>query len=356
MSTIAIFPSSKGVGSLKRQNAIYQRVSDSLLLPTIIQFQDNLYGLIFRLMKLLPARNILFKAREDGEIKNNFTIVDTSSGTFALGLGLICCELGLKFKIFGDPAIDQNLIRVLQDLGGSVHRIEKSKNPGAYQRERLTALNSFIENCNKSFWTKQYDNPANKESYYVVSDLINSALGKDVNIIGPVGSGGSTGGIIDPLRQCNEEAQLIGVDTFNSVLFGQKDGRRALRGLGNSIMPQNLDHTLYDEVHWINANLAFSKTRWLHSKKGLFCGPTTGAAFCVADYLASKNPNRKYVFIAPDEGYRYLETIYSDPWLKANKFSKRVVESKPIEVSHPLEANPPWAFIKWGRRALEMVA
>lgn len=334
---------------------IHQSISDSFLLPRIIQFSDNLYGIIFKLMKLLPARNILVKAKENGQIGEDFIVVDTSSGTFALGLGLICCELGLKFRVFGDPAMDVNLVRILKDLGGSVHIIKKAQNHGAYQLERLSALENFIANNNKSFWTKQYDNLDNRKSYYIVSDLINSAIGSDVNIVGAVGSGGSTGGIIIPLRTRNEDVQLIAVDTFNSILFGQKDGKRNLRGLGNSIIPQNLDHTLYDEVHWMDATVAFANTRWLHSKKGFFCGPTTGAAFCVANYLALKNPNKRYVFIAPDEGYRYLSTVYFDGWLKNNGFSKNIQQLTPKEVSHPLEANTPWAYIKWKRRTLEKV-
>lgn len=324
-------------------------------MPSIIRIENNLFALVFKLMKLIPARQIIMNAKLSNQMDESFTIVDTSSGTFALGLGLICCELGLKFKVFGDPAIDSNMLRILQDLGGDVHLVTKSKQVGAYQKERLAALKHYLEQNKRSFWTKQYDNPENKSSYHMVSEMIVNSLGGDINIVGPVGSGGSTGGIIEGIRTYNQSAQLIAVDTFNSILFGQEDGRRDLRGLGNSVLPKNLKHQLYDEVHWLCASIAFKYTRCLHAKKGIFCGPTSGAAYCVARYLATKNPDKKYMFICPDEGHRYLSTVYSDEWLRSNQHSINFNLVQPKVVSHPREAVPFWSSLSWLRRPLKEV-
>lgn len=330
----------------------YSSFSDSILLPKIIKLGSNLYIVAFKLMKLLPAKFMLTEAQKRGNIKDNYIIVDTSSGTFALGLGIICSELGLKFKIFGDPAIDKNLRSRLCDLGGDVHIVKKTKNKGAYQKERLKALHNFISKENLSFWTKQYDNLDNSLSYSIVGELLISALGKNINVIGTVGSGGSTGGIISVIRSINVESKLIGVDTYNSVLFGHPDGKRDLRGLGNTILPKNLNHYLYDEVHWVSANDAFYFTRLLHQNNALFYGPTTGAAFQVAKYLANKNKNETYAFIAPDEGYRYFNTVYNDTWIKKQSYYNSSITANPKLVHSPLEAVPPWSYIKWNRRGL----
>jgi cysteine synthase A len=63
------------------------------------------------------------------------------------------------------------------------------------------------------------------------------------------------------------------VDTFNGVLFGLSDGRRQLRGLGNSIMPRNLEHTQFDEVHWLDGTTGFGATPLLHQRHAVFGGP-----------------------------------------------------------------------------------
>jgi len=341
--------------SSKANQQFYKKVSDSFIMPSLIQLEKNIYALVFRLMKLLPARHIIIEALKNGEIQQDSIIIDTSSGTFALGLGLICCEMDLKFRIFGDPVIDKNLIHMLQDLGGDVHLVNKSNNPGAYQKERLKQLHNFMEKESKSFWARQYDNLNNFNSYACVTEFLLSTLGNNITLIGAVGSGGSTGGIISGIRKKNINAKLIGVDTFNSVLFGQPDGKRILRGLGNSIMPKNLHHDLYDEIHWIDANEAFFYTRWLYKNKGLFCGSTTGAAFQVTSYLASKKSNETFVFIAPDEGYRYLDTVYNDDWIKIQGFYNQELTLQPTKVTHPLEAKPSWSFIAWDRRPYSQV-
>ena len=126
------------------KKSIFTCYSDTIALPTVIQMKKNLYAVAFKLMKLLPARHIIRKAFQRGDIQTNCTVVDTSSGTFALGVGITCCELGLKFKIFGDPAIDKNLISRLKDLGGEVCIVKTAKNKGSYQKERLNALHQFL--------------------------------------------------------------------------------------------------------------------------------------------------------------------------------------------------------------------
>jgi len=343
------------INSLQLPAQAFRNLSDSLLLPKIVQIKNNLYAAIFNIMKLLPAKHIISEAIKRNEINQDSVIVDTSSGTFALGIGLVCAELGLPFKIFGDPAIDEILIQRLEDLGGNVHISKNPKNPGAYQRLRLEALHNFISQNKLSFWMRQYDNLDNSGAYAIVGNLITHLLGANVNLVGTVGSGGSTGGTIKAIRTKNPAAKLIGVDTFNSVLFGQPDGKRILRGLGNTIMPKNLNHTYYDQIHWVSANDAFHYTRWLFSNKAIFCGPTTGAAYQVADYLASHHKSETYVFIAPDEGYRYLTTLYDKNWLTTQNFYTPHITVVPKEIFSPIEAKEPWAYFNWNRRSYQEV-
>lgn len=335
---------------------LFLKYSDSILLPKIIKIDTNLFAIVFKNMKLLPAKNIIAHAMKRGDIGKDYTIVDTSSGNFALGMAIICAELQLPFKIFGDPAIDKSLLQQLQFLGGNVHFSKSPKNPGAYQKLRLNALKNYLSREKLSYWMNQYDNPDNFQAYAIVAEQIKNTIDHpNINIVGSVGSGGSTCGIIKALRSYCSSAKLIGVDTFNSVLFGMHDGKRILRGLGNSILPKNLDHNCYDEVHWVSANDTFFYTHELLKNKALFCGPTSGAAYQVAKYLAQKYSHETFAFIAPDEGYRYSASTYNKSWLKKQNFYNHVVTETPTEASYPLDAIEPWAYIKWDRRSYNAV-
>ncbi|MER9984477.1 PLP-dependent cysteine synthase family protein, partial [Mesorhizobium sp. M0103] len=149
---------------------------------------------------------------------------------------------------------------------------------------------------------------------------------------------------------------LIGVDTFNSVIFGQQDGERKLRGLGNSLVPKNVKHELYDEVHLISAPLAFAAMRTLHERHAVFAGPTSGASYIVGRWRARQCPEETVVVICPDEGHRYVEAAYDREWLKQNAcLNDSVLLGAPATENHPSTALPPWNRYLWKRRTREAV-
>ena len=302
----------------------------------------------FDLMKILPAKYIVENGIKTGKINPKVPIVETSSGTFALGLGIVCAEMKIPFCIISDPAIDTSLERRLNQLGGEVQILSealKAENP---QTIRLNALRDYMHAHPEVFWTRQYDNPDNQKAYNQFGHYLTDRLGSDLNLVCSVGSGGSSCGTIEAIRESNPAARLVGVDTFGSVLFGLKNAKRTLRGLGNSLLPKNLQHDYFDEVHWVSAHDAFFHTRQLHAQKALFCGATSGAAYQVADWLSEKNKHELFVFIAPDAGYRYQDTIYDDFWLQKNGMNLPSTLA-PHEVSHPNQANESWNFIRWNR-------
>jgi cysteine synthase A len=147
----------------------------------------------------------------------------------------------------------------------------------------------------------------------------------------------------------------VGIDTHGSILFGHHDQKRLLRGLGNSIMPTNLKHAIFDEVHWVSSAEAFAATRDLHRRHSLFMGPTSGASYLVALWWARRRPDATTVALFADEGYRYQDTVYNDEWIKANNALLERLPSEPIPVGHPLNAESSWSHIHWNRRTYEAV-
>jgi cysteine synthase A len=150
--------------------------------------------------------------------------------------------------------------------------------------------------------------------------------------------------------------RTIAIDTNNSVLFGHPAGPRLLRGLGNSIMPENLDHALIDEVHWVGALQAFRKTRELYETKALFVGPTSGAAILVGEWYARHYPDQTVVAIMADEGNRYQPTVYCDDWLKCQQGWPPVRLAEPRKLSKSMPAGEAdWTFMRWAQRSAPMV-
>ncbi|MBV9110787.1 MAG: pyridoxal-phosphate dependent enzyme, partial [Gemmatimonadetes bacterium] len=100
---------------------INANVVDALALPRLVSLRPNLVGLVFTLSKLLPARFIVRKAREEGELRPGGVIAETSSGTFGLSLAMVARLHGHPVELVSDPSIEPPLRRRLEELGATVH-------------------------------------------------------------------------------------------------------------------------------------------------------------------------------------------------------------------------------------------
>lgn len=335
-------------------------VSDSWIataeLPSLIRVETNLIAAAFSLMKLLPARFMIDAAEAEGLVTRGTTIVETSSGTLGLGLALVCAARGYPLCVVGDPIIDAELRMRLELLGARVDIVSTPATVGGFQTARLDRVAEVAASVTHSFIPSQYDNPNAVAAYELVADDLARSLGRVDCIVATVGSGSSAVGVSHGLRQAfGEQVRLIGVDTHGSVLFGQDDRPRLLRGAGNSIVPGNTRHTAFDEIHWLSPELAFAATRQLYIRTGMFRGPTSGAANMVARWYAHRHAEEVVVALFPDEGYRYQSTVYNDGWIMQNCRSEPTDVKDPTWVDHPRDASESWSAIMWKRRTLDDV-
>jgi cysteine synthase A len=334
---------------------ISQTIVEDMALPRLVWLRPNLVGMAFPILKLLPAQYIIRKALEDGSLAPGAGIAETSSGTFGLALAMVARLQGHPLALVSDPTLEPGLRRRLEDLGATVHVLTDPGPSGAWQRARLDYLDALLEASPGTFCPRQYDNPQNPASYAPCAEQLANAAGAVDCLVGPVGSGGSLFGIASYLRLLFPEMAVTAVDAQRSVIFGQSDARRVLKGIGNSIVPGNVDHAAVDVVHWVSAPEAFLATRQLHRQHGLFMGPTSGAAFLAADWWARENPDSLTAVILPDEGWRYLDTVYDDAWLAERGLKLDALPQGPVKWDRPHDGDDPWSFYRWGRRGLSEV-
>ncbi|RJE87222.1 PLP-dependent cysteine synthase family protein [Paracoccus onubensis] len=319
-------------------------------LPRPARLASNLYAACFPLMKLLPARYILERAKADGKLLRCGKVAETTSGTLGLALAMLSATEGFKLTLISATSLmDEPLMSRLRNLGTHIEIIEDPVGSGA-QRERLTRLQAILEEQPDTFWPRQYDNPDNRLAYGKLAEWITRAFGQVDCLVGCVGSGGSLCGTGEFLRDLFPDLILIAVDTHHSVLFGHEPGPRLLRGLGNSLLPANLHHDLIDEVHWVGALPAFASTLQLYREHALFMGPTSGAATLVANWYARAHPDAKIVVILPDEGHRYQHTIHDRAWLAQQEGWPVRLPDAPVTLERITErSESEWTRFAWAR-------
>ncbi|HTI26326.1 MAG TPA: pyridoxal-phosphate dependent enzyme [Kutzneria sp.] len=270
---------------------------------------QNLFG-----MKDRVARKMILEARRTGALRPGAPIVESSSGTMALGVALVGRSLGHDVHIVTDPRIDRITLAKLRALGCEVHIVERMHATGGWQAVRIELLDHLLREMPAAFCPRQYSNPDNPGSYADLAAEILEDLGPIDILVGSVGSGGSLTGTARALRRTLPDLRVVGIDCVGSALFDQPDVPTRLQsGLGNSLHPQNLDRREIDEVHWLNDHEAFAATRELALEQQIFAGNTAGSVYRVLkDVSARAAAGARVVGILPDRGDRYTETVYSD--------------------------------------------
>ncbi|MFK3984796.1 pyridoxal-phosphate dependent enzyme [Micromonospora sp. NPDC050397] len=262
-------------------------------------------------MKDRVARRVILEARRTGVLREGAPIVESSSGTMALGVALVGTYLGHPVHIVTDPRIDPVTLAKLEAMGCSVHVVGAMTAQG-WQSARLERLAELMRDLPGAWWPQQYSNPENPAAYRTLAAELLEDLGTVNVLVGSVGSGGSLCGTSAALLEHLPDLKVVGVDCVGSVLFGQPDvATRRQSGLGNSLYPDNIDYRLFDEIHWLSDDEAFDATRSLAREQKIFAGNTSGSVYRVLTHLASRAaPGTRIVGIMPDRGDRYTDTVY----------------------------------------------
>lgn len=321
----------------------FEKITDSIGHTPLVRLNGSsaararLYGKLELMnpfgMKDRFALHAVRMAKATGELKDGGVIVESSSGTLALGLALVGRALGHEVHIITDPRIDEITLAKLRTLNAVVHIVQRMNESG-WQGARLERLQQVMSQYPGAFWPRQYSNVCNPQAYTALAQELITDVGHVDILVGSVGSGGSLSGTARALKTYNPQLRVVGVDAVGSAIFGQPDTPGRLQsGLGNSLVPPNVDKTIIDEVHWLNDEEAFTATLRLVADEQIFAGNSSGSAYWVARWLSTQAPaNATIVTILPDRGDRYYNSIYNADYREAKHIAQGRLPDAPVEV------------------------
>lgn len=297
-------------------------------------------------MKVTSALAAVRHLLDTGVVRPGDTLLDSSSGIYAYALALACHRYGMRCHIVGSTTVDDTLRAQLAVLGAHLEQMPPSASLKLDQSRRVERIGEILRDNPGYHWMRQYHDDVHYLGYRAVAERIADELGDGpLTVVGGVGSGASTGALATYLRHRVPDVALVGVQPFGSVTFGSQhvaDPDIIIAGIGSSIPFDNVDHTLYDTVHWVGFTAALGGSIDLLRRHAVFAGLSAGAAYLAARW--EQDPSRTTLFVAADTGHRYADTVFA-----RHRDAPPIDDLAPRQVSSVDDLALPWSRMAWAR-------
>src|SRR5262249_47892460 len=159
------------------------------------------------------------------------------------------------------------------------------------------------------------DNP---RAHYRTMDEIVQALDGEVDyFFCATSTCGTLRGCAEYVRDWGLRTKIIAVDAEGSVIFGEKRAKRLIPGHGASIRPSLYRPDLADRYILVSDLDCVVGCRRLARLEAILAGGSSGAVMMAIERVRHElPPHSTCVAICSDRGERYLDTIYSDEWVR----------------------------------------
>ncbi len=263
-------------------------------------------------IKTRTAMHMIEDAIEKGLVHKDTIIVEPTSGNQGIGLSLVGAVLGYETVIIMPDSVSEERRKLVTHYGAKVVLVHDDGNIGDCIEECLqVALRMKAENPNV-YVPQQFENPANPmvHKLYTGLEIVEQVGGTIDGFCSGIGTGGSISGIGEVLREHNPNVEIWAVEPEHAaILAGGTIGTHLQMGIGDGLIPENLNQSIYDDIYIVTDEEAIETAKDLARLEGLMCGISSGTNVAAALKLAKKlGKGKTVVTILPDTAERYFST------------------------------------------------
>jgi cysteine synthase A len=270
-----------------------------------------------------PSVAIIERALQTGEINSETLIIECSSGNTGIGLAQVCAYHGLRFCCLIDPKVTQQNVDILAAYGAEIEMIEHpDPETGEFLPAKLQRINEILDTVRNSFWVNQYASPENSGAHYrsTVKEILRDLDGVMLDyLFVATATCGTLRGCLDYLVDHGYPTKVVAVDALGSQIFSNQKHGRLIPGLGSAICPQLTPADGVHELLHVTDIDCVVGCRRLAQTEAILAGGSSGGVISAVDRMSNEIPEGSTVVVLlPDRGERYLDTIYSDKWVREN--------------------------------------
>ncbi len=267
-------------------------------------------------IKTRTAYNMICDAEEKGIINSNTVIVEPTSGNQGIGLALIGAVRGYHVRIIMPDSVSEERRKLVKAYGAELVLIHDDGDIGKCINECLQTALRMAEEDENVWIPQQFENPANPMVHksHTAQEIIKQ-VGKPIDgFCSGVGTGGTLSGIGETLKAKYPEIHIWAVEPENAaILSGGSIGTHLQMGIGDGLIPKNLNTHIYEHVDIVTDEEAIETSRRLIGEEGILCGISSGTNVTAALRLAKElGEGKTVVTVLPDTGERYFSTVLFD--------------------------------------------
>jgi cystathionine beta-synthase len=282
------------------------------------------------------AVKMIADAEADGRLQPGGTIIEGTSGNTGMGLALVAIIKGYKLICVISDKQSKEKMDILRAVGAKVVVCPTDVEP-TDPRSYYSVSKRLAEETPNSWYVNQYDNLSNSLAHYEQTgpEIWKQTEGKITHFVVGVGTGGTISGVGKYLKEKNPNIKIWGIDTYGSVfkkyhetgIFDENEIYSYItEGIGEDILPKNVDFSLIDGFTKVTDKDAAVYTRKIALEEGIFVGNSAGAA--IKGLLQLKEnfkPEDVVVVLFHDSGSRYVGKMFNDDWMRERGFLDDVV-------------------------------
>jgi cysteine synthase A len=252
-------------------------------------------------------REMLAKAEARGDLKPGMTIIECTTGNAGIACSAAAAIMGYPCTIVMPEGMSVERKRMIEAYGAELVLTPGSGTDIDLALARMQEM--VAAEPGRYFFPGEFENPDNPAAQEASGAEIWEQLDGQVDaVVASQGTGGWITGVARALKAREANVRAYAVEPAECPLISeQRWGEHGVPGIGDGIVPKNLDLSCMDGIVTVTTEDSLEMARRLAREEGMLCGPSSGMNVVAALKVAEKHPElTRLVTLVPDTGQRYL--------------------------------------------------
>jgi cysteine synthase A len=252
-------------------------------------------------------RTMLERAEARGVLRRGMTVIECTTGNAGIACSMVSAVEGYPCVIVMPEGMSDERKRMIRAFGA-----ELVLTPGAgtdidLALERMRQI--VAADPDRYFTPREFDNPDNVDAQEASGEEIWEQTEGDLDaVVAAHGTGGWITGVARAIKARRPSIRAYAVEPTECPLISEgRWGTHGVPGIGDGIIPANLDLALIDGIVSVSTEAALETAARLAREEGLLCGPSSGINVAACLKVSARHPElRRIVTVVADTGQRYL--------------------------------------------------